>query len=159
MSARVATVPATKPRPLVTFKAAQHALWHFGDSNLGVQPDHFVRRLYALMSAATAEDLDKLATIYPEHVAAFELGRNSWGVEALRARVKGDLNAIPNQLDLPDSGDLPAGHAVVDGKVTALPDSPYVVTRCQAQNGHGQACIFNPGHAGLHRPIRGRMWL
>ncbi|SDG23203.1 hypothetical protein [Microbacterium sp. 77mftsu3.1] len=151
------TQAATKPRTRISFKVVQHALYFFGDSNLGVQPDHFERRLFQLLSAATQDELDRLATIYPEHVAAFELGRNSWGVEALRQRAKGDLNAIPNQLDLPASGEIPAGHALHDGKVVPL-SGTYVITRCQSVNAHQQACIFPPAHPGLHRADTGRAW-
>jgi hypothetical protein len=77
---------------LVTLPIAQHVLWHFGDTNLGLQPGTFVERLLLAMSAADAENLAKLAQAFPGYVAAFwAVGHESWGLDWLRTMAKRGL--------------------------------------------------------------------
>lgn len=77
---------------LVTLPIAQHVLWHFGDTNLGLQPGTFVERLLLAMSAADGENLAKLEVAFPGYAAAFKaVGRESWGLDWLRTMAKRGL--------------------------------------------------------------------
>ena len=79
-------------RPTVSLEVAQHTLWHFGDSNLGLRPGTFVERLLLTMSAADTENLEKLRETFPEYGAAFTaVAREHWGLEWLRSKVKRSL--------------------------------------------------------------------
>lgn len=72
----------------VSLETAQHVLWHFGDTNLGVQPGTFTERLLVTISAADAENRAKLREVFPELVHAFEcVQREHWGLEWLRSKV------------------------------------------------------------------------
>jgi hypothetical protein len=74
---------------VVTVEVAQHVLWHFGDSNLGLQPGTFVERLLNTMSAADAANLTKLSLVFPGYGEAFHaVAHEHWGLEWLRKMVK-----------------------------------------------------------------------
>lgn len=91
---------AMEARPVITLEVARQVLYHFGDSNLGQQPGHFVQRLLMLVSAADAENFEKLRAGWPEYVAAFEaVARKPWGLDWLRGIVKADLDARERGLD------------------------------------------------------------
>ena len=79
-------------RPTVSLQVAQHVLWHFGDSNLGVEPGSFTVRLMEAASAADTSNLAKLETAFPELVYAWRcVAREPWGLEWLRSKVKRGL--------------------------------------------------------------------
>lgn len=87
-------------RRAVPVKVAREVLWHFGDTNLGLQPGHFVARLLVLASAADQENLEKLRVGWPEYIHAWEkVAREPWGLEWLRAIVKAELDGIELGLD------------------------------------------------------------
>jgi len=87
-------------RRAVPFSVAREVLWHFGDTNLGVPPGHFVERLLVLASAADQENLEKLRTGWPEYIRAWEkVTREPWGLEWLRAIVKDELDGRELALD------------------------------------------------------------
>lgn len=64
----------------------QHVLWHFGDSNLGLEPGTFTARLLLTMSAADRENFARLHLAYPNYGFAFHaVGRVDGGLEKLRS--------------------------------------------------------------------------
>lgn len=78
-------------RPVITVQVARHVLWHFGDTNLGVDGGHFITRLLATASAADTENIEKLRLGFPELIAAWEsVARRPWGLDWLRGIVKAD---------------------------------------------------------------------
>lgn len=79
-------------RPTVSLEVAQHVLWWFGDTNLGLQPGTFSDRLMNAASAADTENLEKLELAFPEMVFAWRCAsREHWGIEWLRSKVKRSL--------------------------------------------------------------------
>ena len=75
--------------PVVPLEVAQHVLWHFGDSNLGVQPGNFTTRLMLTISVADPANRERLRLAFPEYVHAFvSVSSKDWGLEWLRSRVK-----------------------------------------------------------------------
>jgi len=142
----------------VGVEVAQHILWHFGDTNVGVQPGHYVSRLMLLLSAADAENFEKLRGLYPEYAAGFELvARTTWGLDEVRSFIKAQVSA--DHLDFARIGIEP-GHAQVAGDSVRLgAASPYVVTVCRSVNTDtGKQCELPPGHVGLHTASVGRRW-
>lgn len=90
----------TPARPVITLDVARHVLWHFGDTNLGQEPGHFVQRLLVLASAADEANLEKLRTGWPELIYAWEsVARKPWGLDWLRGIVKDHLDARDLGLD------------------------------------------------------------
>jgi hypothetical protein len=86
----------------LSVEVARHAIHHFskGDDVLSLDGGHFVNRLFVLLSAADAENRAKLATLYPEHVQAFEaVTQKPWGLEWLRGIAKDELDRSDRQLD------------------------------------------------------------
>lgn len=80
-------------QPHLPLDVVQHTLWHFGDTNLGIQPGHFVERLLILASAADPENLERLRVGWPEYVTAWEaVARKPWGLDWLRGIVKAELD-------------------------------------------------------------------
>lgn len=76
-------------RPVITVDVARHVLWHFGDTNLGVDGGHFVNRLLATASAADTENVERLRLGFPVLIAAWEsVARRPWGLDWLRGIVK-----------------------------------------------------------------------
>lgn len=72
-------------RRVVSHRVACHVIWHFGDTNLGIQPGKFVERLLLLLSAADTANRELLKSIYPEYVIAFTaVAQEPWGLDWLR---------------------------------------------------------------------------
>lgn len=87
------TAVESPARPVITLDVARHVLWHFGDTNLGLQPGHFVSRLLVLVSAADEGNLEKLRAGWPERINAWEsVARKPWGLDWLRGIVKDYLD-------------------------------------------------------------------
>jgi hypothetical protein len=85
---------------VIPVDVAQSVLWHFGDSNLGQQPGSFVSRLLVTLGAADEENREKLRAAFPELVRTWELAAlHPFGVETLRAIVKGQLDAAEAGID------------------------------------------------------------
>lgn len=91
---------AVTVRPVVSLDVARSVLWHFGDTNLGVQPGHFVQRLLVLASAADEENLELLRAGWPTYISAWEaVARKPWGLDWLRSLVKAELDGAEAGLD------------------------------------------------------------
>lgn len=87
-------------RPVVSLDVARAVLWHFGDTNLGQEPGHFVARLLVLASAADDDNLEKLRAGWPELIYAWEnVSRKPWGLDWLRGIAKDYLDARELGLD------------------------------------------------------------
>lgn len=85
---------------MVTLKVARAVLWHFGDTNLGTDPGHFVSRLLGTVSAADDENLALLRGAYPDLIGAWEkVAREPWGLDWLRGVVKDFLDGSELALD------------------------------------------------------------
>lgn len=88
------------PRPVVTVAVARAVLFHFGDTNLGLDGGHFVTRLLATASAADTENIEKLRLGFPELIAAWEsVARRPWGLDWLRGIVKANDDRVELGLD------------------------------------------------------------
>lgn len=73
----------------VTVTIARHATWLLGDADNGLQPGHFITRLWRLMECADQTNLELLRAGWPGYVEAFEAqGRTHWGVEWLRDKAR-----------------------------------------------------------------------
>jgi hypothetical protein len=71
---------------------AQHVLWHFGDTVLGLQPGAFTTRLLSALSVADAGNRARLAEAFPRLVAMFtKVQRTEAGLDELRDLVKAAL--------------------------------------------------------------------
>jgi hypothetical protein len=55
--------------PTISQTPARHVLWYFGE-NGGMDPGRFIHCLIAAICAADPDNQARLATIYPEYVAA-----------------------------------------------------------------------------------------
>ncbi len=87
-------------RPTISLEVAQHVLWHFGDTNLGIEPGSFRARLMVAASAADLENFARLQIGFPELMAAFDaVKREPWGLDWLRGIVKADLDGRDRGLD------------------------------------------------------------
>lgn len=87
-------------RPVITLEVAQQVLWHFGDTNLGVEPGGFWAAQLVAMTRADLQHRARLALAFPEHVAAVEAVKNQpWGLDWLRGIVKADLDGRDRGLD------------------------------------------------------------
>lgn len=85
---------------VISVDVAQAVLWRFGDTNLGVDPGSFVSRLLATLGVADPENREKLRAAFPELVRTWELAAcTPFGVETLRAIVKGHLDAAETGID------------------------------------------------------------
>ena len=81
----VIDVERVKPTSNMPLVVAQHVLWHFGDTNLGLQPGMFIQRLLLTITAADTTNKDLLAQVYPDYVLAFRaVGNTHWGLEWLQ---------------------------------------------------------------------------
>ena len=70
----------------------RHTLFHYGDTNLGIQPSDFHQRLLLLLSASDTANLDRLATLWPDYVEAFRAVKEKpWGLDWLRGIAKAYL--------------------------------------------------------------------
>ncbi|MDQ1127604.1 hypothetical protein QE428_002637 [Microbacterium sp. SORGH_AS 505] len=158
------TVAATLPRIEINVWTARHVLHYLGDHNRGVDGGHFVNRLLATASAADEVNREKLRVAFPELVVAYLAAQyTSWGLDWLRAVVGLDLDAESVEVELPDSGHLPAGHMQVGrhGEVVSIPPARgrrYVITECSAAGPEGRHCTLPPAHDGPHSATVGRRW-
>jgi len=76
----------------VGLNVAQHVLWHFGDTNLGLQPGGYIEQLFRLMDHADLFNRERLRLAYPEYAEAFFAVKNThWGLEWLRKMVKAGI--------------------------------------------------------------------
>lgn len=90
----------TPPRPVITLDVARHVLWHFGDTNLGQEPGHFVQRLLVLASAADEDNLERVRAGWPELIHAWEsVARKPWGLDWLRGIAKDYLDGRELELE------------------------------------------------------------
>lgn len=88
------------PTKAVSIDHVRHVLWHFGDQNLGVQPGHFVERLFVLASAADADNLAKLREAFPELIDAWKtVARQPWGLDYFRSLAKAELDRAEQGID------------------------------------------------------------
>lgn len=93
--------------PAISLDVARACLWHFGDTNLGIQPGHFVSRLFVLASAADEDNLARLRAGWPMHMAAFEAVKDKpWGLDWLRGIVKAEDEARELALDFAAVSDV-----------------------------------------------------
>lgn len=80
---------AQEVRLTLTLDQARALLHWFGDTNLGIDPGHFVTRLLALISCADDENKEILRGHWPELVYGFEkVQRTPWGLDWVRGIVK-----------------------------------------------------------------------
>lgn len=87
-------------RSTITLGVARHVAWHYGDTNLGVEPGGFVTALLITISRADESNRALLAEGYPAYVAAVVMVQQEhWGLEYLRGIVKDDLDARERGLD------------------------------------------------------------
>lgn len=88
-------------RVTLTPTVVRQTLYYFGDTNLGEDGGHFVTRLFALTAAADEDNRGKLATLWPEHVTAFNIAaRMGWGLDYLRGLAKAHELHAENMLDM-----------------------------------------------------------
>ena len=81
--------PVERFDSVIPLDVAEHVLWHFGDHNYGQQPGTFTQRLLMTVSAADAENKEKLRAAFPDLVTAFQLvSTTPWGLEHLRDLLK-----------------------------------------------------------------------
>lgn len=97
-------------RPVISLEVAQHVLWHFGDTNLGVEPGGFWAAQFVAMTRADLSNLARLRVAFPEHVAAVTAVKNEpWGLDWLRNIVKADLDGRERGLDFAAADAAPVG--------------------------------------------------
>lgn len=87
-------------RPVVPVKVAREVLWHFGDTNLGLNGGHWVERLLWFLSACDEENLERARSQWPTYTLAWEkVSREPWGLDWLRCIVKDDMDGREVALD------------------------------------------------------------
>lgn len=87
-------------RPVISLEVAQRVLYHFGDTNLGVEAGGFFSALLVAISRADLLNRARLAEAFPEDVAAVAAVKDQpWGLDWLRGIVKADLDARDRGLD------------------------------------------------------------
>lgn len=92
-------------RPVITLRVAQHVLWHFGDTNLGVEPGGFWTAQFVALDRADLAHRAHLELAFPEEVAAFTAVKTEpWGIDWLRGIVKADLDDRDRGLDFDVTG-------------------------------------------------------
>lgn len=97
---RALIVAGELARKALPIDVVRHVLWHFGDTNLGMEPGHFVSRLLVLASSADPENLAKLAAQWPEYIEAWlAVSRKPWGLDWLRGIAKAELDRAEQGLD------------------------------------------------------------
>lgn len=80
--------PERKPRAL-SVMVARSVLWHFGDTNLGIEPGGFEASLIRTISKADMSNLEKLRLGFPEHVEAVRaIQHEHWGLDWVRNRAR-----------------------------------------------------------------------
>jgi hypothetical protein len=90
----------TIQRPTISLGVAQAVLWHFGDTNLGVEPGGFWTAQLVAMTRADLTNRAQLALAFPEHVAAVAAVKDEpWGLDWLRGIAKADLDNRERGLD------------------------------------------------------------
>lgn len=100
----------TIDRPVITLEVARQVLWHFGDTNLGVEPGGFWQAQLIAMTRADLSNLARLRVAFPEHVAAVTAVKNEpWGLDWLRSIVKADLDGRERGLDFAAADAAPVG--------------------------------------------------
>lgn len=93
-------------RRAVPLEVARAVLWHFGDTNLGVEPGGFFSALIVAISRADQGNRDKLRASFPRHViAVVAVQSEPWGLDWLRGLVKAELDGVELGLDF---GAVPA---------------------------------------------------
>jgi hypothetical protein len=141
MSAQATTRAAEAPE--VSVKVAQHVLWYFGDTGLGVQPGDFTQRLLRAFASADEENFTKLSGSFPDYGHAFSsVSRTAWGLEWLRKKalqtktVEAPINAVMSVLD--PTGKLAAAvnHRNTPGSITELAENEVFVFGSNAQGNH-----------------------
>lgn len=89
--------------PVVPLDVAQHVLWHFGDTGLGLQPGSFVTHLLRTIEVADRSNRARLRDGFENYVFAFEMVQQKvWGLDWLRSRVKRAL-APADGLDMAEA--------------------------------------------------------
>ncbi|WP_336642288.1 hypothetical protein [Microbacterium sp. MMO-56] len=87
-------------RPAITLEVAQHVLWHFGDTRLGLEPGDFWKAQLVAMTRADLQNRALLALAFPQHVAAVDAVKmQPWGLDWLRGIVKADLDGRERGFD------------------------------------------------------------
>lgn len=75
--------------------AAQHALWYFGDRDLGVQPGHFTYRLLHVMAAADLMNRTRLGVAFPLEAGLYrKIAGEVDGLDEVRQFVKAALAVL-----------------------------------------------------------------
>lgn len=87
-------------RRAVPLEVARAVLWHYGDTNLGIEPGGFFSALILAISRADPENRDRLRASFPQHVIAVEAVKTQpWGLDWLRGLVKAELDGVELGLD------------------------------------------------------------
>lgn len=74
---------------IVPIEVAQHVLWHFGDTHLGIQPGRFTEYLMHAMAVADPHNRIRLGLGFEAYAWAFEVERSEFGgLDRIRTAVK-----------------------------------------------------------------------